>query len=275
MSHSAQTLTLHIWPSKWDLPSIEPSCIVAALYLQLALPGRFSIQECTDPDASPNGRSVSAETVLPCALTRGVFLFSSGQLPYLSHGHHTVAPLSSIVKYVAALTPAAVPPVTGVDGSEPAFSADVDALLSTTERARRIAWIAHIESALGDLVVRCRRLHKFQHRGNPLVSQAHAFYCVPANYAAVMHPTLSSFYKIPQSYYVPRRIRQVYQARLEGNGLWSTSAEESEAEKPKRFGEKETEKDDPKQIFKNVFQRERVSHSNRSSGIIRSDSNRF
>ena len=154
MSHSAQTLTLHIWPSKWDLPSIEPSCIAAAFYLQLALPGRFSIQECTDPDASPSGRSVSAEVVLPCTLKR--FFFFIGQLPYLSHGHHTVAPLSSIVKYVAALTPATVPPVTEDDGPEPAFSADVDALLSTTERARRIAWIAHVESALGDLVVRCR-----------------------------------------------------------------------------------------------------------------------
>ena len=86
-----------------------------------------------------------------------------------------------------------------------------------------------------------------------------------------MHPALSSFYNIPQSYYVPRRIRQVYQARLEANGLWTTSAEEGEVEKPKRFGEKEAEKDDPKQIFKNAFQRERVGHSNRPSGIIRSD----
>ena len=58
------------------------------------------------------------------------------------------------MKYVAALNPATVPPVTEADGLEPAFSADVDALLSTTERAQRIAWIAHIESALGDLVVR-------------------------------------------------------------------------------------------------------------------------
>jgi Outer mitochondrial membrane transport complex protein len=88
--------------------------------------------------------------------------------------------------------------------------------------------------------------------------QAHAFYSVSANYAAVMHPTLSSFYKFPQSYYVPRRIRQAYQARFEVNGLWNTPAEESEVEKPKRFGDKETEKDDPKQMFKNAFQRERV-----------------
>lgn len=89
-----------------------------------------------------------------------------------------------------------------------------------------------------------------------------------------MHPTLSSFYNIPQSYYVPRRIRQVYQTRLEANGLWTTPAEEGEVEKPKRFGEKETEKDDPKEIFKNAFQRERVGHSHRPSGIIWSDCNR-
>ena len=199
------------------------------------------------------------------------YFFFIGQLPYLSHGHHTVAPLSSIVKYVAALTPATVPPVTDADGSEPAFSADVDALLSTTERARRTAWIAHIESALGDLVVRWRPLPKLPHCGNSPFLQAHAFYCVPANYGAVMHPTLASFYNIPQSYYVPRRIRQVYQTRIEGNGLWTTSAEESEVEKPKRFGEKETEKDDPKQTFKNAFQRERVGHSNCPLGIIWSD----
>jgi len=86
-----------------------------------------------------------------------------------------------------------------------------------------------------------------------------------------MHPTLSSFYNVPQSYYVPRRIRQVYQARLEANGSWTTSAEESEVEKPKRFGEKEKEKDDPKEIFKNAFQRERVGHLNRLSGVVRSD----
>jgi sorting and assembly machinery component 37 len=257
MTHSAQTLTLHIWPSKWDLPSIEPSCIAAALYLQLAVPGRFSIQECTDPDASPSGRLVSAGVVLPHVETSFV-----GQLPFLTHGHHTVAPLASIVKYVAALTPASLPAVTEAeaDGPELSFSADIDALLSTSERARRIAWIAHIESALGDLVVRCRRLLKFHIVFNLSFFQAHAFYTVPANYNGVMHPTLSSFYKIPQSYYVPRRIRQAYQARLEVNGFWTTAAEESESEKPKRFGEKEeAKKDDSKQTFKNAFQRERVS----------------
>ncbi|KAI0306308.1 hypothetical protein B0F90DRAFT_1688817 [Multifurca ochricompacta] len=180
MNPSTQGLTLHLWPSKWNLPSIEPSCIVAAFYLQLALPGRFSIQECTNPDLSP-----------------------SGQLPYLTHGHHTVAPLSSILKYVAALTPASISPVTGPDAPEPGFSADVDVLLDPSDRALRTAWIAHAESALGDLV-------------------AYVFYSIPANYAAITHPTLSSFYKVPQSYYVPKRICQAHQARLQANGLWNT-----------------------------------------------------
>lgn len=163
------------------------------------------------------------------------------------------------MKYVAALQPASVPPVAAAGAPEPAFSADVDVLLNPSERAQRLAWIAHVESALGDLVVRCRRLPKVPNCINNLsFCQAHAFYSVSANYAAVTHPTLSSFYKFPQAFYVPRRIRQAYQARLEVNGLWTAPAEESEVEKPKRFGEKEAEKDDPKETFKNAFQRERV-----------------
>ncbi|KAH9180855.1 hypothetical protein EDB89DRAFT_1921520 [Lactarius sanguifluus] len=238
MSPSVQGLTLHIWPSKWGLPSTEPSCIAAAFYLQLALPGRFSVQECTDPDVSP-----------------------SGQLPYLTHGHHVVAPLSSIIKYVAALPPTSVPPVAEGDASEPAFSADVDVLLDPLERAQRTAWFAHAESALGDLV-------------------AYAFYSLTENYAAVTHPTLSSFYKIPQSYYVPRRIRQVHQVRLEANGLWTTPGNEPEEASPKRFGEKEEpKKEDPKQKFKSAFQRERVLEKSRAAfGIysrLLSDKNFF
>ena len=147
----SQELTLHIWPSKWNLPSIEPSCIAAVFYLQLALPGRFSIRECTNPDVSPSGGSVSTLALLSCALKQ---LFYIGQLPYLTHGHHVVAPLSSIIKYVAALPPTSIPPVTEGDASSPGFSADVDALLDPSERAQRTAWFAHVESALGDLVVR-------------------------------------------------------------------------------------------------------------------------
>ena len=47
-----------------------------------------------------------------------------------------------------------VPAVVEGDASEPAFSTDVDALLNPSERAQRTAWLAHVESSLGDLVVR-------------------------------------------------------------------------------------------------------------------------
>ncbi|KAI0262649.1 ankyrin repeat-containing domain protein [Russula aff. rugulosa BPL654] len=69
-------------------------------------------------------------------------------------------------------------------GLSSAFSANVDVLLSTTERAWRIAWIAHVESFLGDLV-----FYAFL--------QTTSASCIPPYF----------FYKIPQSYYVPRRIR--------------------------------------------------------------------
>jgi len=98
-----------------------------------------------------------------------------------------------------------------------------------------------------------------------ILLQAHAFYYIPANYAAVTQPTLSSFYSPPQSYYVPSRIRKSYQTRLEATGLFTTPAEESEVEKPKRFGAEEKQKDDPKQTFKTAFQRERVLEKSRAA----------
>jgi sorting and assembly machinery component 37 len=48
-------LVLHVWPSQWELPSLDPQCIAAVLYMQLTFPGRYSIVECTDPDQSPSG----------------------------------------------------------------------------------------------------------------------------------------------------------------------------------------------------------------------------
>src|SRR5882762_11513992 len=52
-------LVLHIWPGKWNLPSIDPSCLAAVLYLQLAIPGQFHISECTNPDLFHNGQCSS------------------------------------------------------------------------------------------------------------------------------------------------------------------------------------------------------------------------
>lgn len=52
---SPTLLVLHIWPAQWDLPSIDPQCIAAVIYMQLTFPGRYSIVECSDPDQSPSG----------------------------------------------------------------------------------------------------------------------------------------------------------------------------------------------------------------------------
>lgn len=51
----AGNVVLHIWPSAFGLASIEPTCLAAVLYLQLVIPGKFSVEESTTPDYSPNG----------------------------------------------------------------------------------------------------------------------------------------------------------------------------------------------------------------------------
>ena len=52
---SAENVVLHIWPGAFGLASIEPTCLAAVLYLQLVIPGKFSVEESTTPDYSPNG----------------------------------------------------------------------------------------------------------------------------------------------------------------------------------------------------------------------------
>ncbi|KAI0321659.1 hypothetical protein OF83DRAFT_1161721 [Amylostereum chailletii] len=220
---SSPALTLYVWPSKWDLPSFETECLSTLLYLQLAIPDRFSVVESANPDHSP-----------------------TGQLPYLTHGHHVVASYSSIVKYVTGLSPSALPYAYRNNSvSEPdIFSTDLDILLSLSERAHRTAWAAHVQSTLGDLV-------------------AHVLYSLPENFNTLTHPTLVSLFSIPQRYYVPARIRQTYQARLDASGLWALAGEEIEdtaAEQPKFPREKKPSQPplDKAKVWKTAFFRERV-----------------
>ncbi|KAH7929710.1 hypothetical protein BV22DRAFT_1029111 [Leucogyrophana mollusca] len=111
--------TLHIWPSKWNLPSFDPTCLAAVLYLQLTIPGKFKVVECADPDLSSNG-----------------------QLPFLTHGHVCVPTLPAIISFVTALSK-----------SSPALSvSDIDASLNTSEKAKRTAWSSHVDTDVGDLV---------------------------------------------------------------------------------------------------------------------------
>lgn len=55
LSMSDSELVLHVWPSGWELPSINAECLAVIIYAQLAIPGEFVVEECTDPDLSPNG----------------------------------------------------------------------------------------------------------------------------------------------------------------------------------------------------------------------------
>ena len=51
----AGRVILHIWPGEFGLASIEPTCLAAVLYLQLVIPDKFTVEESTTPDYSPNG----------------------------------------------------------------------------------------------------------------------------------------------------------------------------------------------------------------------------
>ncbi|KAF8969846.1 Tom37 C-terminal domain-containing protein [Flammula alnicola] len=116
----AAGLVLHIWPGQWELPSFDPLCLAAVLYLQLAVPGKFSITECSNPDSSP-----------------------TGQLPFLVHEQYTIASFPSIVKYVSGLRSA---------DHTTYPHANLDVHLTPREKAQKTAWDAHAESHLGDLL---------------------------------------------------------------------------------------------------------------------------
>ncbi|KAG6376497.1 hypothetical protein JVT61DRAFT_2490 [Boletus reticuloceps] len=70
---------LHIWPSKWNLQSLDPTCLAAVMYLQLTIPGKFKVAPCTNPDKSPNGKDplrVGSTTMLT-HVHRSIALFDS------------------------------------------------------------------------------------------------------------------------------------------------------------------------------------------------------
>ncbi|KJA27465.1 hypothetical protein HYPSUDRAFT_179521 [Hypholoma sublateritium FD-334 SS-4] len=184
MSSSSQTkhpsIILYIWPSQWELPSFDPLCLAAVLYLQLAIPRQFSVIECSSPDGSP-----------------------TGQLPCLVHEQYAVALYPSIVKYISGLQTA---------DFKTYPRADLDASLSHKEKAQKVAWHAHAESHLGDLVY-------------------HYLYSNQENWRKLTGTALASMFPVPQKYYVPQRIRDSYRERLLAAGLWKNFVEET-AESP-------------------------------------------
>ncbi|KAG5354042.1 hypothetical protein C0989_009739 [Termitomyces sp. Mn162] len=132
-------------------------------------------------------------------MSGGCHVPSARHLPYLVHEHHTVTSLGSIIKYITGLK------ATGPTRS----SSNLDSSLSGTEKAQSIAWCAHVESNLGDIV-------------------SYALYSNQDNWAELMHPALASLYPIPQRYYIPGRIREMYRPRLESAGLWDLPIKEEE-----------------------------------------------
>lgn len=125
---SMAPLHLHVWPSRWSLPSIDAPCIESILFLQLTCPGRFSVIETTDPDTSP-----------------------TGQLPFLVHSQVTVTSLPSIISYIAALDHELLEVEN--EFTLPGLNTNLDAGLSAKDASKRMAWRAYLEGKLGDLVV--------------------------------------------------------------------------------------------------------------------------
>ncbi|KAI9570456.1 hypothetical protein HD554DRAFT_2242925, partial [Boletus coccyginus] len=109
--------TLHVWPPKWNLQSLDPTCLAAVVYLQLTIPGKFKVAPCTNPD-------------------------NIGQLPFLTHGHTAVSTFPSIVAFVASLA----------KSSHASGAIDLDASLTGQQNCLRVALFCHVEQCVSDLV---------------------------------------------------------------------------------------------------------------------------
>lgn len=237
-SSMASKIILHISPGRWNLPSVDPSCLAAVLYLQYTIPGSFAIVECGNPDVAPTGM---------CLLNLQLdflnsYSFNSGQLPFLTHEGRTIPTFALIVKYVA--------------GLKDVGAANLDASLNNPEQSRKVAWCAHVESNLGDLVVNpCSR---YVSRRSSLILKYHTLYSHHGNWAGLTQPALASMLPVPQSYYVPGRIRESYRARLEAADLWTLPEIERKEKKPFRDLYKSTKEKVDSNIYLQAFEREKV-----------------
>jgi len=201
-------ITLHIWPGSWDLPSVEPSCLATIFYLQHTIPGKFSIVESGNPDASP-----------------------TAQFPFLVHGERTIPTFALIIKYVASL--------------KDIRTGSLDASLGHARKSQEVAWCAHVESNLGDVVY----YNLYAHHGN---------------WAGLTQPVLASMLPVPQCYFVPGRIRECHRSRLETAGLWLPEVEKQDKKTFRETFKSKKEKTDT-HLYLQAFQRERVMEKARAS----------
>lgn len=233
----APGIVLHIWPGRWDLPSFDPLCLATVLYLQVTIPGKFRLIECSNSDSSPTG--VLDHCLLPY-YKKFTLHRTLGQLPFLLHEQVSVSSFTSIVKYISRIK-----------------DADLDQDLSPRERAQRTAWYAHVESHLGDLVVCHSPSSRKPHSRVPQYSN---FYTNQDNWTKLVNPALASMFPIPQKYYVPGRMRDAYFQRLVAAGLWKETTEEKPSESPFPRDAKPLEKMRLKNVstLSRAFDREKV-----------------
>jgi sorting and assembly machinery component 37 len=168
-----------------------------------------------------------------------------GQLPFLIHDQHTVTTLALIIKYVAGL-------------KSPEFSpnANLEAPLDQRTKSQNVAWCAHVESTLGDIVASLHALLSRRHVSYSTL-QYYTMYSHHGNWAGLTGLALASMFPVPQRYYVPARIRESYRPRLEAVGMWNLPDVEKEGKKPfKENSKKTTEKNT--HVFLQAFEREKV-----------------
>ncbi|KAG8907397.1 hypothetical protein FRB99_004422 [Tulasnella sp. 403] len=137
----------------------------------------------------------------------------TGQLPFLTHGNYTVSPLPSIIKYLSGLDESRAPKPLDAEsgGYNYPVTPSLDEDLSPEHKSKSVAWRSYIDTHLGDLVL-------------------NSFYSLTPNYQALILPTLVSFLPFPQNYYVPGRLRDLYQPRLEAAGLWDVVDDDEKEE---------------------------------------------
>ncbi|KAF8637355.1 hypothetical protein AX17_002854 [Amanita inopinata Kibby_2008] len=213
MAQFHQDIVLHVLPGNWGLPSIDPPCLAAVVYCQLTIPGKFSISECTNPDFSP-----------------------TGQLPYLTHNGHIVALLPSIIKYISDL---------GKKRNNHFGKTDLDSGLNASQKSGQVAWIAHAEAHLGDLVY-------------------YMLYSVSSNWAGLTYPLLASMFPFPQRHFVPLRVQELYRPRLQVAGMWRIPEVEMEARQPFNKVSREAEKAANTNAILQAFEKEKVTEKART-----------
>ncbi|KZT40868.1 hypothetical protein SISSUDRAFT_414982 [Sistotremastrum suecicum HHB10207 ss-3] len=158
-------------------------------------------------------------------------LSPDGQMPFLQHkGHQTLSTLSGVTRYLSTKHPSQT-------------LHDID--LTPLEQAQSTAYKSYIISKLGDLV-------NYILFGNT------------SYFWGYTSPHLSSHLPVPTRYYVPARIRNLYQPRLESIGLWDAGDDDGmPKKKSKGLGGKTDDIEEGRSKIKQRFGTEKILEMSR------------